>query len=418
MMHDPAAPEIETEDGFDALLASVLGQRRFRLKFPPSLEARFELETGPARCGVFVKYGIASLFLYNLFLLNYFSMLPDVAWKAFFVQLCLVTPLGLAGAAYTRTQPPAFWREATQVSLALLSLAAAMGVYQGSNLPDAVFFRYSPVLTALFLNVVISVRFGFAAFASVVIILFDFADLWPYGHASADVKMLIASSVVWTSAFTLLASYRLEKEQRRAYLLNTRDRLRGERARHLALHDGLTGLANRVLLHEQIGLALEAASRDGGALAILCLDLDRFKAVNDTLGHAAGDVLLQQVAARLRQATRAADVAARIGGDEFVLLQAGVQQPQAAVSLATRLIEAISAPFSLQGQSVSIGTSVGIALLPQDGPCAADLLSAADAALYRAKRRGGCTYCLAQAGMDAPLHGQDALKGSLREAIR
>lgn len=144
---------------------------------------------------------------------------------------------------------------------------------------------------------------------------------------------------------------------------------------------------------------------------MLCLDLDRFKAVNDTLGHAAGDALLQQVAMRLRQVTRAAEVAARIGGDEFVILQTGAHQPQAAVSLAARLVEALAVPFSLDGQPVSIGTSVGIALFPQHGRSNAELLLAADIALYRAKRQGGCAYRFYEPAPEIPLHGQNLIEG-------
>jgi len=231
------------------------------------------------------------------------------------------------------------------------------------------------------------------------------------------VQMLISSCVVWTCVFSLLANYRLEKEQRRAYLLNARDRLRAERVRHLAHHDGLTGLSNRVLLHEQMSFALDLAGREDGNLAVLCLDLDRFKAVNDTLGHAAGDLLLQQVAVRLRQVTRAAEVTARIGGDEFVVLQTGAHQPQAAASLAARLVEALSAPFSLSGQPVSVGASVGIALFPQDGRSATDLLCAADVALYRAKRQGGCAHCFYELAMDAPLRERSVLENGPRNAL-
>lgn len=416
MFDTSALPGTEKAAALDALIASQLERRGFRLRFSPVLEASFERETGPERCSQFIKYGIASLMLYNLFLLNYFTMLPDVAWSALLVQLCLVTPLAFVGVALTRLHPPAFWREATQVIISLLSLIAAMLVYQNSHMPDAVFFRYSPAITALFINVVISVRFGFAVFASAIIVLCSVVDLHHLAHVTPDLQMLIGSSILWTCLFTLLANYRLEKQQRRAYLLSARDRLRVERVRHLAHHDGLTGLSNRALLHERIGSALDVADREGGTFAVLCLDLDRFKAVNDTFGHAAGDLLLQQVAVRLRQATRATDVAARIGGDEFVVLQTGVHQPQAAVSLATRLVDALAAPYSLNGQTVSIGTSVGIALFPQHGRSIAELLRAADVALYRAKRQGGCAHHLYEPAMQTPSRARTLLEGGLRGA--
>lgn len=416
MIDIPALSGTEDAAILDALLVSQLEHPGFRLQFSPVLEADFERDTGPERCSSFARYGIASLILYNLFLFNYFTMLPDIAWTALFVQLCLITPLAFCNVAYARRHPPAFWREATQVGIALLSLIAVVLVYQSSEMPDAVFFRYSPVMTVLFINVVISVRFRFAVFASVFIVLCNIVDLFYLAHATSDLKILIGSCILWTCLFTLLANYRLEKQQRRAYLLNARDRLRVERVRHLAHHDGLTGLSNRMLLHERIGSALDVAGREGETFALLCLDLDRFKAVNDTLGHAAGDLLLQQVAARLRQVARAAEIAARIGGDEFVVLQTGAHQPQAAVGLATRLVEALAIPFSLNGETVSIGTSVGIALFPQHGRSIAELLLAADIALYRVKRMGGCAYHLYEPATETPLHMQSLPTGSLSNA--
>ena len=198
-----------------------------------------------------------------------------------------------------------------------------------------------------------------------------------------------------------------------------------ERIRHLAHHDGLTGLANRTLFGERIRHALALSERTGehgrsGAspeVAVLCLDLDRFKAVNDTLGHAAGDLLLQRVAARLREAVREGDTVARVGGDEFVVVQVNGPQPHGAGALAARLIEALCAPFDLDGHQVCIGTSVGIALHPRDGAGVEELLKAADLALYRAKSRGRGTACFYESGMDADLRERRSLERELRAAI-
>ena len=162
--------------------------------------------------------------------------------------------------------------------------------------------------------------------------------------------------------------------------------------RHLAHHDGLTGLANRILFNDRISIALATAERKHDCLAVLCLDLDRFKPVNDTYGHAVGDLLLQQVADRLRAATRASDTVARLGGDEFVVLQSGSPQPRAAADLSQRIVDALSAPYALGEHTITIGTSIGIALYPADGLTGTDLLSRADIALYRAKGTGGSTF--------------------------
>ena len=164
--------------------------------------------------------------------------------------------------------------------------------------------------------------------------------------------------------------------------------MRAERENdYRAKHDALTGLANREGLTDAVAASLEAAHRDGKDLAVLFLDLDDFKTVNDTFGHAAGDRLLKLAADRLRCALRATDVAARIGGDEFVVLAEGLTREQAA-KLGQKLTDAITAAYDLgDGVLAEIGMSVGIAMVPEHGADAEALLAVADAALYEAKSR-------------------------------
>ena len=189
------------------------------------------------------------------------------------------------------------------------------------------------------------------------------------------------------------------------------------RIRHLAHHDMLTGLANRTLFGEQLARVLGAGGDRRGQTALLYLDLDRFKFVNDTLGHGAGDALLRQVADRLRDATRASDTAARIGGDEFVILQTGADQPGAAAALAARLVETLSQPFVLDAMPVSIGVSVGIALCPRDGTDAETLLRHSDVALYEAKAHGRGTYQFYDPAMNLAHRERQELERDLRQAI-
>lgn len=161
---------------------------------------------------------------------------------------------------------------------------------------------------------------------------------------------------------------------------------------HLATHDALTGLANRFLLLEQMGKACARAEREGGGAALLLLDLDGFKAVNDRLGHAAGDALLRRIAERLQGLCRAADTAARLGGDEFVLLLEDLSRADAVAATAERILQSLAAPISLQGEEVRVGVSIGIALYPADGADPGVLLRHADLALYRAKAGGRGRY--------------------------
>ena len=139
-----------------------------------------------------------------------------------------------------------------------------------------------------------------------------------------------------------------------------------ERIRYMARHDALTDLPNRVSFREEMEKALGGVDQNE-AIGIVCVDLDQFKPVNDALGHSVGDDLLRAVADRMRLCVRSGDMIARLGGDEFAILQSGAEQPGGSITLATRLIEAIAAPFEIQGHQVVIGASVGIALAPQDG---------------------------------------------------
>jgi diguanylate cyclase (GGDEF)-like protein len=178
----------------------------------------------------------------------------------------------------------------------------------------------------------------------------------------------------------------------------TERRATAARIYELAHHDALTGLANRVLLQERLAEAVARARRaggGGGTPAVLCLDLDGFKAVNDLHGHAAGDALLREVAARLRRCVRATDTVARLGGDEFVVLQAEAAQPAAARALSDRLLAALAEPYEVgPGAQGNVTASIGVAVFPGDGDGPAALLKNADTALYRAKSAGrnGATF--------------------------
>jgi diguanylate cyclase (GGDEF)-like protein len=185
---------------------------------------------------------------------------------------------------------------------------------------------------------------------------------------------------------------------------------------HMALHDGLTDLANRHLFNEEIAECFKHLPR-GQAFALLCLDLDRFKNVNDTLGHPLGDKLLQQVAARLRLCIREYDTVARLGGDEFAILQRGVAEPINARALSERIVAALGRPFDLDGHQVAIGVSIGIAMAPADATDAVELLKAADLALLRAKTDGRGTYRFFDSGLDGRIQVRQAMERDLRRAL-
>jgi diguanylate cyclase (GGDEF)-like protein len=196
----------------------------------------------------------------------------------------------------------------------------------------------------------------------------------------------------------------------------TERRLAEAKITHMAHHDALTGLPNRVLFHNRLAEAVSRGQR-GEASAVLYLDLDHFKAVNDTLGHPIGDALLQEVSIRLRRQVREIDTVARLGGDEFAIVQSIVEKPQDATALAERLIGALCLPYELDGQHVSIGTSIGIALVPDDGENPDELLKKADIALYSAKAEGRGRYHFFEPAMDALMQERRALELDLRRAL-
>ena len=186
---------------------------------------------------------------------------------------------------------------------------------------------------------------------------------------------------------------------------------------HMARHDALTNLPNRRLFREQLEQALRRVKRNE-QVAVLCLDLDHFKSVNNSLGHPIGDDLLKAVAVRLSECVREGDTVARLGGDEFAIVQVGNQitAPEAA-SLANRLVEIVGAPYDIQGHQVIVGISIGISLAPYDGSNPDQLLKNADMALYRAKADGRGIYRFFEAAMDARAQTRRLLELDLRAAL-
>ncbi|WP_083685490.1 EAL domain-containing protein [Massilia putida] len=189
------------------------------------------------------------------------------------------------------------------------------------------------------------------------------------------------------------------------------------RVHHMAYHDALTGLPNRALLSERLDRALLAARRDGLKLALLFIDLDRFKTINDSLGHLTGDHLLKEVAQRLCRVVRASDTVARLGGDEFVVLVPGVRVAEECGIVGDKIIEALAAPVEFEGRSLHISPSIGICLYPDDGADATSLMRKADAAMYYAKAAGRNNYQFYAEPMNAAAARHFELESRLRGAL-
>ncbi len=197
----------------------------------------------------------------------------------------------------------------------------------------------------------------------------------------------------------------------------TESRRNAARIDHMAHHDALTGLPNRVLFGRRLAEAVERYKRGRGDFFLLCLDLDKFKIVNDTLGHPIGDALLREAAARLLHCLREEDCVARLGGDEFAVLVARPGSPDLIHTLAGRIIGEMSRCFTIAGHDCHIGTSIGAACMGQDGDDPQILLRNADLALYRAKAQGGNSFCCFKPEMDAWVQARRKRENDLREAL-
>lgn len=189
------------------------------------------------------------------------------------------------------------------------------------------------------------------------------------------------------------------------------------KAEHLARHDALTGLLNRAVFAEHLHQVVSGSRRHDRMVALLCVDLTDFRGINGTLGHAAGDLLLRHAAARLLAALRDTDVVARLGADEFAILQSEPAGAASAASLCERLLRALEEPFDLHGHQVFVGASIGVAFCPTDGPDPLELLRNAGLALDRAKADGGHGYRFFEEGMDADVRHRKALERDLCQAL-
>lgn len=196
----------------------------------------------------------------------------------------------------------------------------------------------------------------------------------------------------------------------------------GQNVERFAFYDNLTDLPNRTFFVERLKHALIRAHRDAHPVVLLYLDLDRFKSINDTMGHQTGDLLLQEVASRLRQVVRAHDTVARLGGDEFTVILSDAADLETATESACRVADSIrdqlTRPFHLGGREVRTGTSIGIAMHPQDGDTYGDLVKHADIAMYHAKQNGGNRHAFFSPEMNAKVVRRVSLENALRDAVR
>lgn len=209
----------------------------------------------------------------------------------------------------------------------------------------------------------------------------------------------LAFNLTGDEAVTAYAEVELGKENvvggfQARFLWNLLTRLKktNDQVTHLAHHDGLTGLPNRILFYDRLNQAIARAHREKEAIAVFFLDLDGFKQINDTLGHDVGDALLREAAQRIQSCVRDSDTVARMGGDEFTVILSNVKSEHSQDRVAQKIIEEVARPFMLNGKKCAVSVSIGIALYPENGETPEQLVKIADAAMYMAKHSGKNCY--------------------------
>ena len=227
------------------------------------------------------------------------------------------------------------------------------------------------------------------------------------------VNSVVPFVTVALAGFALLAAFVLRYMRRTAAAIAAGE----SRLRHLAMHDPLCGLPNRIFFGERLEAVIDEVQAGSSPAAVFYIDLDHFKDVNDTLGHPVGDELICNVTLRLSRTLRGGDLVARLGGDEFAVISSIGDDSEKMMMIAQRIIAALCAPYSIGGQNIVIGASIGIAVIDRNCAGAADIMRYADMALYRAKNEGRNRACIYDAAMDADLSSRKLLEGDLREAI-
>jgi diguanylate cyclase (GGDEF)-like protein len=235
----------------------------------------------------------------------------------------------------------------------------------------------------------------------------------PFGPGAIMVQRILPAAVAAILIILAVVMWLLQRIRRSTLQLQASQ----AQAVHLAFHDPLTGLANRALFDERLTRAIAEVRGTTKSVALHYFDLDRFKNVNDTLGHPAGDELICAMSRRLVEATRATDIVARIGGDEFAIIQTGVNSPAEAEILCMRIVEAVSEAFELAGTKINIGVSIGVAIAPSHATEATELARKADIALYEAKAAGRGRYVFFTEPMDATVQQRREIEVGLRDAL-
>lgn len=394
--------------GLPTLSNSVLLQQiesnltRTRLRFSPDLEKRFESDTGAARARMFVVAGLVSLCIYDAFLFGDYMLRQANFFEILLLRLGVMTLAGLFSLLLIYRGVSARCREGLMACLVVLAMATSGQIFHITTSPVEMFDPFSFDLILLAGNIVIALRFKYAVAATVAGLLVMAGYVLSSDSLGVDAQLFSMVLATATAVFTLVANFRIEVTDRRAYLFLLREQLRADAMREdnltltqISQTDPLTQLANRRRFEQVYEVTWRDAAAAGDEVGLLMIDIDHFKSYNDTFGHQMGDVCLQRVAAIIGKQVRKQDLVARLGGEEFVVLLPGTDLPTAR-RVAERVrtaIEGLGIPHAAASGQSSVTVSIGAAVArPLGELTSADLMRQADEALYAAKR-GGRNRC-------------------------
>jgi diguanylate cyclase (GGDEF)-like protein len=375
---------------------SLIDSSRPGLAFPSRLEERFELETREPRSRRLRAHTLHMLVAYNLFLFGDWLLVPDEMALALGLHFLVVTPWMLLVTQLMKSVPGRRLREGAAATLPIIIVLQILCVFYFSNSPYANYYENFVLLPVLFTGTTQRLQFPYAIAVSVIIVAAQIVAVAASGHMVWQVG-LTASVTLAVSAYTaLFSNFYMERDARRSFLRRVRESLRLEESDAASKRDALTDLGNRHSLNSRI-LQLWQGTADGNSpVAVIMLDIDYFKALNDRYGHPAGDVCLKRVAACVRAELRnESDLAVRYGGEEFLLLLPKTEMIDA-LRIAERIrraVEALGIPHDGAFGRQRVTVSLGVTAAPVSTLSPEQLISAADTALYAAKRNGRNQVC-------------------------
>ncbi len=373
------------------LVEGFLKTRRKALAFPPLLEERFERDTRARRVRRLRAAIIGNLFFYNLFLGGDLILTPDCLALSAFIHFAIVTPLMVLYALWVNAERPRYLREGGAAFLSLSMILQILVIFCASDAPHAEHYQYFVLLTVLYSLTTLRLPYLYAGTVAGCAVGWHAIAVLVCGHMDLPVALLASAMMAGGAYVGLVATFQLERDARRAYLHGLLDHLRLEQSNADSRHDALTGLANRRLLDERLAQLWQADDGAAAPVAAILIDVDHFKAYNDSYGHVAGDACLKRIAACIIAELRdERDLATRFGGEEMLLLLPSTELFDA-VRVAERIrraIEILALPHKNGGARQIVTASFGVAAVPVSALSSAELIAAADMALYAAKSNG------------------------------